>query len=93
MNNKTTPTISTKLSSQERLNLDELVEQRGSSRSEALRFCFNEYLEQESLVQQLNDRERRLFKGIFAMLALALQLTAEERKQMTKQLRSIGISW
>ncbi len=93
MNNRTTPTISTKLSTQERLSLDELVEQRGSSRSEALRYCFTEYLEKQSLVQQLDERERRLFKGIFAMLALALQLSAEERKQMTKQLRTIGVSW
>jgi hypothetical protein len=46
------------------------------SKNAAIRHCFTEYLEQQSLVQQLDERERRLFKGIFAMLALALQLPA-----------------
>ncbi|MFT6989631.1 MAG: metal-responsive CopG/Arc/MetJ family transcriptional regulator [Paraglaciecola sp.] len=93
MRNKNTPPVSTRLSIQESLYLDEIVEERGSSRSEALRHCFNEYRKQHSIEQRLIEQERRLSKVMFAITSFGLQLSQDERKQMAKQLREIGVKW
>jgi hypothetical protein len=93
MNNRASTTISTKLAMQEKLLLEKLVEQRGTTPSEAMRFCLTQHNEQRRLEQLLAEQERRQYKATFAMLALALELKPEERKQIAKQLREIGVTW